>query len=80
MTHVSSFDTICSTLIQLTSANIGPWTIVWRTLNKIKHTAFNDNFNQNGATIYLSKEVISRYVIDIVPQENCALKTNIQYN
>ena len=25
-------------------------------LTKIKHTAFNDNFNQNGAAMYLSNQ------------------------
>ena len=35
-------------------------------LNKIKHTAFDDNFNQNGATIHLSNEDISKTVRDII--------------
>ena len=33
-------------------------------LNKIGKKAFNDNFNQNGATIYLTKEDISTTIRD----------------
>ena len=35
---------------------IQPWTNEWSTLNKIKHTFFNGNFNLDGATIYLSEQ------------------------
>ena len=36
------------------------WTNVWNTLNKINSTAFNDNFNQNGATNLFSERDISK--------------------
>ena len=32
--------------------DIKPWINVWSTLNKIKHSAFNENCNQNRPTIY----------------------------
>ena len=35
--------------------NIQPWTNVWSSLKKIKHTAFSDHFNKNRPTIYLTK-------------------------
>ena len=38
------------------------WENVWRALSKIKHTVFNDNFYQNGASIYLSLQDFSRTV------------------
>ena len=38
---------------------IKPWTYLWSALNKIKRSAFNDNFNQNGASIHLSKKDFS---------------------
>ena len=35
---------------------------VFRTRNKVKHTAFNDNLNQYGAKINVSKQDISKTV------------------
>ena len=44
---------------------IQPWKNVWSTLIKITLTAFKLNFNQNGAKIYRSKQVISRTIGDM---------------
>ena len=44
---------------------IEPLTYLWRNVKKKNKTAFNDNFNQKGATIYLSKLNISRNIRDI---------------
>ena len=48
--------------------NTEPWANVWSSLNKIKYSAFNDNFIQKGAKIFLSNRDISRTVkgIEIV--------------
>ena len=41
-------------------------------LNKLRHAAFNESFNQNGAKMYLSKQEISRTIrhMEIVLRRN----------
>ena len=51
--------------------NIQPGINVWRSLYKIKYSAFYDNFNQNGSTICLSK-------LDILRHIKIVLKKNFQ--
>ena len=41
---------------------IHPWKNIMSTLNKIKYSAFINNFNQKGVTIYLSKLEVSRTI------------------
>ena len=53
--------------------NLQPLTNIRRTLNKIQHTAFNDNFTQNRATIYLSMHNISR-----ISGETCHIRFHLQ--
>ena len=61
LAQIASARTFTYTLYNIvTYNNIKTLTIDWRTQNKIIHTAFNDNFEQKGATIYLSKQDISR--------------------
>ena len=46
------------------SAALGEF--IWAALNKVTHWAFNDNFNQNGATVYRSKtDRIIQELLDI---------------
>ena len=35
---------------------------VWSTLNKVKHAAFKDDCNQNGAVMYLLKQDFSETI------------------
>ena len=42
-----------------------PWGNAWSTLNKIKHVVFMGSFDQNGATIYFSKQDITKTVKSI---------------
>ena len=44
---------------------IQPQTYLWSTLNKRKHRVFNDDFNQNGTRIYLTKQDTARAITNL---------------
>ena len=46
-------------------AKIQPRSNIISTLNKINNKSFNDNINQKGSTIYLSKQDFSRAITPI---------------
>ena len=64
---LSMLHTTPDTSLELNTAN------VWCTLNKIKQIAFNENFNQSGTTIYISKQDTSRRIRD----KEIIVKSNI---